>query len=144
MQASKRDGPLLRTLWVSTASLIATALAQASGSDQAILACRQLEDPATRLACYDRIGREDPATANGPRQPAPKLEPIHQQVVLAVRGPDGKLTVTLANAQVWRQVDSDPADVRPGDEITIRPGALGSYLLSGTRGRRAIRVHWER
>jgi hypothetical protein len=118
--------------------------AQAAGVDSAISICRQIEDPSGRLACYDRIGREEPISANGPRQPASKPQPIRQTVLEAQHGPDGKLIVSLANGQVWRQLDTDRADVRPGDEVTIRPGALGSYLLVGARDRRAIRVHWER
>ena len=119
----------------------------AAGADDAIRICRQIEDPSGRLACYDRIGRADPsvpAASQAARNAPPKPEPLHQKVLDARRAPDGKLIVSLDNGQVWHQLDTDRADIRPGDDITIRPGALGSYLLVGPRDRNAIRVRWDR
>lgn len=44
--------------------------------------------------------------------------------------PTGELVVTLANGQVWIQTDTlSLAKVKAGDTVTIRKGALGSYLL---------------
>ena len=38
--------------------------------------------------------------------------------------------VTLDNAQVWAQSEiNSQADVEIGDSVTVRRGALGSYLL---------------
>jgi hypothetical protein len=43
---------------------------------------------------------------------------------------DGKFVVTLDNTQVWAQSEfNSQADVQVGDAITVRRGALGSYLL---------------
>jgi hypothetical protein len=114
--------------------------------EAAILACRQIGEPARRLDCYDRIGRADETPGKGATGGAARSEPapLHQKVVAATYAPDGRLTVTLDNGQTWRQVDTDRTDVRPGDEVTIRPGLLGSYLLTGDRDGRAVRVRWAR
>jgi len=43
---------------------------------------------------------------------------------------DGKFVVTLDNAQVWAQSEiSSKAIVDVGDQVTVRRGLLGSYLL---------------
>jgi hypothetical protein len=56
------------------------------------------------------------------------------------RARDDRLSVTLDNGQVWRQVDTGYLEMHVGDRITIRAAALGSFLLTGERGHRAIRV----
>lgn len=138
---------LLRIASVTAISLLA-ATAYGAGTDEAIFACRQLEEPGRRLSCYDRIGRED-AKAAGEEAAASapaKIEPetIRQKVVAVSRAPDGRLAITLDNAQTWRQVDTDHTDIRPGDFVTIRSAALGSWLLVGERNRNSIRVRWQR
>jgi hypothetical protein len=49
--------------------------------------------------------------------------------------------VSLADGQVWSQVESDDSRsrVKVGDTITIRKATLGSYLLIGP-DRIAVRV----
>ncbi len=43
--------------------------------------------------------------------------------------------VTLANGQVWEQVEAVPSfQPRAGDPITVRQASLGSYLLRGRVG----------
>jgi hypothetical protein len=40
------------------------------------------------------------------------------------------MVVTLADGQVWAQLDPDTrAKLKVGDTVTIRRAALGSYLL---------------
>ena len=56
---------------------------------------------------------------------------------------DGKFVVTLDNTQVWAQSEfNSQADVQVGDAITVRRGALGSYLLvtKAGLGTRVMRV----
>ena len=48
--------------------------------------------------------------------------------------------MTLADGQVWAQIDSDDRSrVKQGDTVTIRKGSLGSFLLLGP-DRIAVRV----
>jgi len=52
----------------------------------------------------------------------------------------GELVVTLANGQVWVQLDTNTqARVATGDTVTIRKASLGSYLLV-TQSRASVRV----
>ena len=68
------------------------------------------------------------------------LESITGTVAAVGRRPDGELTVTLENGQVWTQVTVDQrARVAAGDTVTIKKAALGSHLLV-TQGRYATRV----
>ncbi len=47
----------------------------------------------------------------------------------------GRFRVTLANGQVWEQVEpSLRFQPRTGETITVRQAALGSYLMRATRG----------
>jgi hypothetical protein len=46
--------------------------------------------------------------------------------------------LVLENGQTWRLIEPDPR-VRPGDAVTIKRAALGSYLLL-TPSRRSYRI----
>ena len=64
----------------------------------------------------------------------PRARQLPTSVTAAItslaRRRDGKFVVTLDNAQVWSQSEfNSQADVQVGDAITVRRGALGSYLL---------------
>lgn len=52
----------------------------------------------------------------------------------------GKRVVTLGNGQVWTQTDSVALKLEPGDTVTIRRAALGSYLLGPRGGGHSMRV----
>ncbi|MBV9841416.1 MAG: hypothetical protein JOY99_07800 [Sphingomonadaceae bacterium] len=54
---------------------------------------------------------------------------------------DGSVTVTLESAGTWRQVDDNslPSLPKPGDKVTVKKGALGSYWIS--YGRYAFKAH---
>ena len=48
---------------------------------------------------------------------------------------DGMFQVTLDNEQIWTQTElNSRIDLRVGATVTIRRGALGSYLLSNSAG----------
>jgi hypothetical protein len=48
----------------------------------------------------------------------------------------GRVEVTLANGQVWRQTHSDPYNLLVGHEVKIYPSGFGKYFrLSSTRVR---------
>jgi len=59
-------------------------------------------------------------------------ESVTDKVTSVGRKPTGEMVVTLANGQVWLQIDSDSrAKVGVGQTVTIRKASLGSYLLVG-------------
>jgi hypothetical protein len=61
-------------------------------------------------------------------------------VTAVERTTDGKLLLTLANGQAWRQVDSRAAAVAAGATVQIRRAAFGSYLLSAGDRSQGVRV----
>jgi len=78
------------------------------------------------------------------RDPERAKEEMPESIVGTVaavgRRPAGELVVTLENGQVWTQVGVDQrARVAAGDTVTIKRGALGSYMLV-TESRYATRV----
>jgi hypothetical protein len=53
----------------------------------------------------------------------------------------GRLEVTLANGQVWRQTNSDRYNLMVGHEVKIYPTAFGEYYrLSSAKARGFIQV----
>ena len=65
-------------------------------------------------------------------QPEP-LDEIKSGVTEVYFSPFGRFIVTLANGQIWRQLDSDTGRARfnknGGDTVTISRGFIGSYNL---------------
>ena len=129
------------------------------------LACAAEKDDARRLACFDAAvgqaqaatpGTRPPAVAAAPlskeekfglrgelkqekAQKAPELQELEQlqaQVTKVSTKPHGELVVTLENGQVWTEIQTNSgARVKAGDQVTIKPGALGSFLLVAPNGR---------
>jgi len=115
--------------------------------------CAQVRDNTERLACYDQafghaadsvaaaataaapneqFGFTEKELARNIGQSAPSAAPesVTAAITSLVRRHDGKFVVTLDNAQVWAQSEfNSQADVEIGDSVTVRRGALGSYLL---------------
>jgi len=113
--------------------------------------CAHVRDDTDRLACYDQAFGKPPASAAA-TSPAPSEQfgftekevarntgqstasiapdSVKAAIKSLDRRRDGKFVVTLDNTQVWAQSEfNSQADVQVGDAITVRRGALGSYLL---------------
>lgn len=122
-------------------------------------ACVAIEDAAARLACYDAAFERAPVAAAGAATTefgmndrlrrekdggSPKdTEPaeISASVATASRNPQGYYTLELDNGQRWYVSESAPAQAfRQGDVVTIRRAALGSYLLTRSRGGESLRA----
>jgi|KBSMisStandDraft_5_1062788.scaffolds.fasta_scaffold21728_3 hypothetical protein len=120
-------------------------------ADDAQHPCAHLRNDTERLACYDQAFGK-PAAAAAATAAAPQeqfgftekelarntgqsavsaaAESVTAAITSLVRRHDGKFVVTLDNAQVWAQSEfNSQADVEIGDSVTVRRGALGSYLL---------------
>lgn len=60
---------------------------------------------------------------------------IDMQVERIARLGDGRSRFIMTNGQTWAQIEpQSTSNVRPGDTITIRRAALGSFVLSPVRG----------
>ncbi len=69
-----------------------------------------------------------------------RVEAIESTISSVTATAYGKQVVTLGNGQAWTQIDSAAVKLGPGDAVTIRRAALGSYLLIPGNGGRSMRV----
>ena len=128
------------------------------------LACGAEKNDAQRLACFDAAvdraravpANPAPAVVAAPlsqeekfglrgelkqekAQKVPELQELEQlqaQVTSVSSKPHGELVVTLENGQVWTEIQtSSGARVKAGERVTIKAGALGSFLLVAPNGR---------
>ena len=148
----------------------------ALSAEEALTECRQIEEIAERVVCYDAIvdsyvpiessdrlevaatvdvtetnvapdaqslfGTND-ADAKRIVEISMAIEQIDQIVatVSDVRASaTKKLTVTLDNGQIWRQLDSQRLRLKSGEAVIVRKASLGSYLMEKQSGGRSIRV----
>ena len=106
----------------------------ALADDDALMECRQIEDAEARLACFDAYVDARFLT----------VEQIKQEEAVVVtdisKTASKKLTITLENGQVWRQVDSKTIRLGVGDAVVLRSKSLGSFMLSKEGSNRSIRV----
>lgn len=71
------------------------------------------------------------------------IEQINQIVAIVTdvrKSATKKLTVTLNNGQIWRQLDSQRMRLKSGETVIIRKASLGSYLMEKQSGSGSIRV----
>ncbi len=75
------------------------------------------------------------------RPPAERaLRQLDAHVAALARRAAGELVVTLDNGQVWRALSAlDDPRLEVGDTVTIKPGSMGSYFLTGPK-ERAVKV----
>ncbi len=150
-------------------------------ADEALTECRQIEEVAERVVCYDKFvdshfptdssdtdssdrveittppeTTESNAVPNaqslfGTNDAEAKriveislaIEQINQIVAIVTdvqKSATKKLTVTLNNGQIWRQLDSQRMRLKSGETVIIRKASLGSYLMEKQSGSRSIRV----
>lgn len=66
------------------------------------------------------------------------LRQLDAHVAALARRTRGELVVTLDNGQVWQLLSPlDDPRLAVGEAVTIKPGSMGSYFLSGPAGRAA-------
>lgn len=123
--------------------------------------CAAITAVDTRVACYDALAklvlpRPGELTSAAPTPLNPN-DPAHfgltpRQLKTTPQGPQSikavvsqitqdrlnNVSLVLDNGQTWTFIEPDPR-VRPGDAVTIRRAALGSFLMI-TPSRRSYRV----
>lgn len=117
--------------------------------------CSTYEDRDARLDCFDaQVARwSDPSPASNAtaeqsfgvtgsalaqQQAKQSTQPseITARVTAIATQPRGELVLTLENGQIWRQTQSGSKfNVRVADPVTIKAGALNSYLMVAVSGR---------
>jgi hypothetical protein len=148
-------GALLATAIVVTVASAAGAAPTAPENEAA--ACTRLDDDRSRLACFDALfprastptaAREAPATesvfgvndtvrrARGETLATDAMPEMIESTVARLDPLEpGRSRITLANGQVWEQVEpSTRFQPRTGEAVTVRKASLGSYLMRASRG----------
>lgn len=91
---------------------------------------------ATAQSAEDKFGfRGNIARAEHDKKEAEEreFEQLTAKVAELSTLPHGELQLTLDNGQVWQQKPGDRSmRVKVGDEVTIKRGSLGSFLLTST------------
>lgn len=133
------SGPVCRNRLSWRAALIGVTCIGAAGGGPAWPSdeghpCAAIADDARRLACYDEaFGAPDSPANDAARREESSYSFSAVVSGLARRG--DRFVATLDNGQVWSQTETNTRiDVRVGDTVSIRRGALGSYLLSDGEG----------
>ena len=133
-------------IWIVAAGLPGIVSGDGLGS------CRTIAEDRERLACYDALASDTPPATEPPatisaeslfgRDAAQTSAVLQRQTGIStpqildveIRSvetrADGKLQLSLQNDQRWEQIDGRPLDLAAGDQVRIRKGAFGSYLLS--------------
>lgn len=148
-------GALLATAIVVTVANAAGAAPAAAAADAA--ACTRLDDDRSRLACFDALFPRGSAPVAVREAAAPESvfgvndsvrrargetlatdgmpEMIESTVARLDPLEPGRSRITLANGQVWEQVEpSMRFQPRTGETVTVRQASLGSYLMRASRG----------
>jgi hypothetical protein len=106
--------------------------------DETLIECRQIEAIEERVACYDAV--VDSYRTLGTTIAIEQVEQIEATVTDVRESASNKLTVTLDNGQVWRQLDNKTLRLKNGEAVIVRKASLGSFLLEKESGSRSIRV----
>ncbi len=109
----------------STAAAPAGVVASAAATKPAVA-----KDPVADFGLSEQAIKE--------RAPEEYVERIAGRVTNVGLAPSDRYVITLDNGQVWEQSERNPrAILAPGDTVTIKRAALGSFKLSGPRS-----VYW--
>jgi len=147
-------------VWLTASLALVPAHATAGTLADRIQACAAIGDNNQRLACFDALASE----SRQPAAPAPAVKKEDtfgmEQSLMAqsrtapdavseIRAPvrrigtmaSGWMVIELENGQTWTQAEAlrNPVPLSAGDEVTIRRGVLGSFVLS-TADNRTMRV----
>lgn len=93
-----------------------------------------------------QFGEDEVPVAASPRKPASQeIDHITAHLSDYAYNPFGKFIVTLANGQIWKELEADDARAifhhdPSANEVTIERGLLGSYNLYVNGGNRVFKV----
>ncbi len=143
----------LRIRFLVGGALCLGGLAQAQVADSELLRCAALSDRVARLACFDELAvgaqvRQTPqgrsaaiVAAFGAPTAADQTQSIDSEIEGLVEGWGPSTQFRLKNGQVWRVSDNSSATLYlKSPKVTVRRGALGSFLLEFEGSKETARV----
>lgn len=86
-----------------------------------------------------------PHFGGGPRPSLsePALDHVELQLQQVLTLADGRHKFVMTNGQVWVDLEPVRTNARPGDTMSVRSAFAGSFMMTGSRGGAAHRVHRE-
>lgn len=136
-----------RTVVRGGALLLASAPLLSVAADADWLRCKEQQDDAQRLVCYDRVAASMSPEASRARfglpasAPSPEPEVVDATLADAIDGWQAGSRIRLENGQVWQIVDDSSGFLRSGTRnVRIRRGALGAYYMEFEGSNRSPKV----
>jgi hypothetical protein len=127
---SPGGSPTATTASAPTVAKGGTQAPVAASTTAAVAAAPVTTDAAARARDEFGLSEVDKRARKTEQEVAPTS--ISGQIAQLASRPTGELVVTLADGQVWVQVDVDARfRAKAGDAVTIRKATLGSYLMVG-------------
>ena len=141
----------------------------AADLENRIQACSSIDDPGSRLACYDDVagalegGTAERSVAGADRKVSPgtpraasqpeatesfgkehwqsqrEVDTLESVVSAVEKDAYGKLVVRLDNGQIWRQVKVERVRIAVNDAVRIERGMLSSFFFVLPEGNRKVR-----
>lgn len=155
---------LLTILFAGSSCVVAAQ--EARDASAGIAACATIESAVARLDCFDELARREraesaaaapepqaapqsaPASTRAPAEPLPSRRDaraadraereVTSQVTAVREIQPGRIEVTLANGQVWRQTNTDPYELLVGHEVRVYPTGFGQYFRLSSKQRRSF------
>ena len=105
----------------------------AAAAAQASTAASDQRSATERFGFRGEIAREE---VDRQEASTPKVDMLQARITAIEWLPRGEFVLTLDNGQVWRQKTTESIGaLRPGDQVTIKAGKLGSFRLSASSAR---------
>lgn len=116
------------------AGLGATSTTHATDFAAALAGCRAITVDDRRLACFDELAERTLRT-DGAGDAQPGRSPLRLITLRTLT--DGRQIFELEPAQQWieTEVSRQPLLLRVGDQVELRRGALGAFMLVTESGR---------
>ncbi|NRA69762.1 MAG: hypothetical protein HRU24_01985 [Gammaproteobacteria bacterium] len=134
--------------------------------EQQLNQCAQISQASARLSCFDTLTTAHSTTRApivkviAPEQPTVKaavqeVQPLFgfetkvisqtpERIIASItslsKNPYGLYKISLDNGQVWKQMSSTQFKLSTNEQIFIKKGALGSFLLGKEGRNKSIRV----
>lgn len=127
--------PMTLAFMIAASAAGMSRAAPESGLVDRLAACRMIAVDAHRLACYDEVAGRSTGGLAGVGEPGASSATLRVTALTTLA--DGRLVFELEPAQQWveSEVPRQKLLLRVGDEVELRRGALGAFLLVTESGR---------